>query len=157
MNPLNLNATGQLAGNKGIAAFSGSRPAAQKDAADLPKDRLTSQKPEDLKLIKPMYPLVGGRIEETELKDRLADIPKWNLKMVDGMPRIEREIKFDDFASAMSFSNKVAEFADVQGHHPTLLTEWGKVTIGWWTHDVGGLHANDFTSARRTDALLGER
>jgi 4a-hydroxytetrahydrobiopterin dehydratase len=105
-------------------------------------------------LIKPMYPLVGGAIPEEKLPSLMESLPGWNLKRVDGLPRLEREIGFANFQEAMNFSNQVAEFAEVQGHHPTLLTEWGKVTVGWWTHDVAGVHANDFTSARRTDALL---
>lgn len=105
-------------------------------------------------LIKPMYPLVGGAIREEHLPSMMESLPGWNLKRVDGLPRLEREIGFANFQEAMNFSNKVAEFAEVQGHHPTLLTEWGKVTVGWWTHDVAGVHANDFTSAQRTNALL---
>ncbi|MBN9418426.1 MAG: 4a-hydroxytetrahydrobiopterin dehydratase [Candidatus Eremiobacteraeota bacterium] len=101
-----------------------------------------------------MYPLVGGAIPEEQLPSMMENLPGWNLKRVDGLPRLEREIGFANFQEAMSFSNQVAEFAEVQGHHPTLLTEWGKVTVGWWTHDVGGVHANDFTSAQRTNALL---
>jgi 4a-hydroxytetrahydrobiopterin dehydratase len=33
------------------------------------------------------------------------------------------------------------------------LTEWGKVTVTWWTHKIGGLHQNDFIMAARTDEL----
>jgi len=41
------------------------------------------------------------------------------------------------------------------GHHPALLTEWGKVTVTWWTHKIGGLHHNDFVMAAKTDELFG--
>lgn len=119
------------------------------------KDRFQASPLNDLDLMKPMYPLVGGAIPEEQLPGLMESLPGWNLKRVDGLPRLERQIGFANFQEAMAFSNKVAEFAEVQGHHPTLLTEWGKVTVGWWTHDVSGIHANDLTSARRTDALLG--
>ena len=118
------------------------------------RDQFQASPSNDLGLMQPMYPLVGGAIPEEKLPGLMESLPGWNLKHVDGMPRLERQIGFADFKEAMAFSNKVAEFAEVQGHHPTLLTEWGKVTIGWWTHDVSGIHANDLTSARRTDALL---
>ena len=47
----------------------------------------------------------------------------------------------------------MGEAAEKEGHHPALLTEWGKVTVSWWTHDVGGLHQNDFIMAARTDDI----
>ena len=118
-----------------------------------PRDQVESASPQ-LELIKPMYPLVGGAIPEEQLPGLLENLPGWNLRRVDGLPRLERQFPFADFQQAMSFSNQVAEFAEVQGHHPTLLTEWGKVTVGWWTHDVAGVHPNDLISAQRTDAVL---
>ncbi|MBS2035714.1 4a-hydroxytetrahydrobiopterin dehydratase [bacterium] len=99
-----------------------------------------------------MYPLVGGAIPEEQLPLMMEALPGWSLRRVDGLPRLEREFPFPDFKQAMEFSNQLAELAETQGHHPTLLTEWGKVTVGWWTHDVGGVHANDFLSARRSEA-----
>ena len=37
--------------------------------------------------------------------------------------------------------------------HPGLLTEWGKVTVTWWSHSIKGLHRNDFIMAARTDEV----
>jgi len=34
-----------------------------------------------------------------------------------------------------------------------LLTEWGRVTVTWWTHKIRALHRNDFIMAAKTDAL----
>jgi 4a-hydroxytetrahydrobiopterin dehydratase len=51
----------------------------------------------------------------------------------------------------------VGEAAEKEGHHPALLTEWGKVTVSWWTHDVGGLHQNDFIMAARTDDIYRQQ
>jgi 4a-hydroxytetrahydrobiopterin dehydratase len=50
----------------------------------------------------------------------------------------------------------VGELAEEQGHHPALLTEWGKVTVTWWTHKIKGLHRNDFIMAAKTDKLYQE-
>ena len=52
-----------------------------------------------------------------------------------------------------TFANAIGGAAEEQGHHPALLVEWGKVTVSWWTHAIGGLHRNDFIMAARTDAL----
>ena len=43
--------------------------------------------------------------------------------------------------------------AEAEGHHPALLTEWGRVTVTWWTHKIRGLHRNDFIMAAKTEML----
>lgn len=83
-------------------------------------------------------------------------IPEWTLLERDGVKRLERVFKFPDFAQALAFTNKVGEIAEFEGHHPALLTEWGKVTVTWWTHKIKGLHRNDFIMAAKTDQLFRE-
>lgn len=72
----------------------------------------------------------------------------------DGIKRLEKSFKFKDFAEALAFTNKVGKIAEKEGHHPDILTEWGRVTVSWWTHKIKGLHRNDFIMAAKTDALL---
>jgi 4a-hydroxytetrahydrobiopterin dehydratase len=71
-----------------------------------------------------------------------------------GIKRLERTFRFDNFAQALAFTDRVGEQAEEEGHHPALLTEWGKVTVTWWTHKIKGLHQNDFIMAARTDGLF---
>lgn len=131
------------------------RPTQPAPTSLLPQDAFASSgQTADLGLIPSMYPLQGGRVEPEQAAEMLEKTPGWQMKDVEGFPRLERQYKFKNFTQAMAFSGKVAEFAEKQKHHPSLLTEWGKVTVGWWTHDVGGLHANDFLSAQRTDAVF---
>jgi 4a-hydroxytetrahydrobiopterin dehydratase len=40
------------------------------------------------------------------------------------------------------------------GHHPAILTEWGKVNVRWWSHEIGGLHKSDFIMAAKTDLII---
>ena len=70
-----------------------------------------------------------------------------------GLKRLERSFDFQDFAEALAFTNRVGQIAEEEGHHPDILTEWGKVTVSWWTHKIGGLHKNDFIMAAKTDSL----
>jgi 4a-hydroxytetrahydrobiopterin dehydratase len=84
----------------------------------------------------------------------LPQIPDWAIVERDGEERLERVYSFPDFAAALAFTNRVGEIAEEAGHHPALLTEWGRVTVGWWTHKIHGLHRNDFVMAAKTDALL---
>jgi 4a-hydroxytetrahydrobiopterin dehydratase len=71
----------------------------------------------------------------------------------DGVKRLERSFRFADFESALKFTVGVGGKAEEAGHHPALLTEWGRVTVSWWTHAIGGLHRNDFVMAARTDGV----
>ena len=67
---------------------------------------------------------------------------------------IVREWKFEDFAAAMGFVNRVAEAAEAQGHHPDILVhDWNQVRLELSTHSEGGLTAADFELAGRIDGL----
>ena len=39
----------------------------------------------------------------------------------------------------LSFTNAVAELAEVEGHHPKLILEWGLVYVSWWTHKINAI------------------
>ena len=95
-------------------------------------------------------------ITEEEINQLQPQIPDWEVKEQDGEKRLERVFKFSDFQSALNFTNKIGEEAENQGHHPALLTEYGKVTVTWWTHDIGGLHRNDFIMAAKTDEIAAK-
>ena len=97
----------------------------------------------------------GGeaKLAESEIQDLLHHIQQWEVREVNGMKRLEKVFKFKNFAEAMEFTNKVGRIAEEEDHHPLLVTEWGKVTVDWWTHKIGGLHKNDFIMAAKTDAL----
>ncbi|HYQ39967.1 MAG TPA: 4a-hydroxytetrahydrobiopterin dehydratase [Pseudomonas sp.] len=93
------------------------------------------------------------QVSETELAELIHQIPDWNIEVRDGVMQLEKAFAFADFRAALAFTNAVGAIAEAEGHHPALLTEWGKVTVTWWTHKIGGLHRNDFIMAARTDRL----
>jgi 4a-hydroxytetrahydrobiopterin dehydratase len=82
-----------------------------------------------------------------------SQIAEWQIKEVDGMKRLERVFKFKNFAEAMEFTNKVGTVAEAEDHHPLIITEWGRVTVQWWTHIIKGLHKNDFIMAAKADEI----
>ena len=100
-------------------------------------------------------PCRGGEptLDEAEIDALLAEIPGWSVAERDGVKRLERSFRFADFASALEFTVGVGGRAEEAGHHPALLTEWGRVSVSWWTHAIGGLHRNDFVMAARTDGI----
>jgi 4a-hydroxytetrahydrobiopterin dehydratase len=92
-------------------------------------------------------------VTDAEMAALLPQIPQWKVVERDGIKRLERVFTFKDFAQALAFTNRVGAAAEEEGHHPALLTEWGKVTVTWWTHKIRGLHRNDFIMAAKTDRL----
>jgi len=67
---------------------------------------------------------------------------------------IVREWKFDDFAAALAFVNRVGEVAEEANHHPDIFVHgWNKVKLSLTNHSAGGLTDLDFQMAGRFDAL----
>ena len=89
-----------------------------------------------------------------EIDTFMSELPDWKITEVDRVNRLSRTFKFKNFQEALSFTDAVGSIAEEQGHHPTILTEWGRATVTWWTHKIGGLHLNDFVMAARMDQLL---
>jgi 4a-hydroxytetrahydrobiopterin dehydratase len=67
---------------------------------------------------------------------------------------IAREFKFEDFATAMAFVNRVAETAEEANHHPDILVHgWNKVRLSLTNHSAGGLTEADFAMAAKINEL----
>lgn len=90
-------------------------------------------------------------VTQAEIQLFKPEVPEWQIVERDGIMQLERVYDFADFKQALAFTNRVGAVAEAAGHHPALLTEWGKVTVRWWTHKIQGLHRNDFILAARTD------
>ena len=92
-----------------------------------------------------------GKLEPIQSKNLLQDIDKWNI--VDDR-YIEKTLLFKDFASALTFINKVGEIAERENHHPDIcLFSWNKVKFTLSTHSINGLSENDFILAAKIDEL----
>lgn len=91
---------------------------------------------------------------EEERTAFLADHPDWRIEVQEAMPTLVRVFSFPNFVEALAFTQRVGELAEAEDHHPAILTEWGKVTVRWWTHKIGDLHRNDLIAAAKTDALV---
>ncbi len=90
------------------------------------------------------------KMTEAQIGEHLQQIPGWNR---DGN-QIVRELKFENFKSAMSFVNRVAEAAEAMDHHPDILIYgWNHVRLNVMTHSQGGLTEKDFTLARQVNQL----
>lgn len=92
-------------------------------------------------------------VTDAEAAAFLTEVPDWQIVERESIKRLERSLKFRNFEEALVFTNRVGAIAEEEGHHPTLITEWGKVTVVWYTHKIRGLHQNDFIMAAKTDRL----
>ena len=93
-------------------------------------------------------------LTDQQLGEFLDQLKGWQIISEEGVPRLEKRFSFSSYAHAAAFTNAVAELAEEQDHHPSILLEWRQVTVQWWTHVVRGLHQNDFISAAKTDQLF---
>ena len=100
----------------------------------------------------------GGEptLTEAEVANLHLQVQEWSVVERDGIKRLERTFRFKNFAEALAFTDRVGKVAEENGHHPALLTEWGRVTVTWWTHKIKGLHRNDFIMAAKSDRAYAE-
>ena len=83
----------------------------------------------------------------------LIKIPSWIIYEDDGIKKLVCSFAFSNYQQSVDFTNKIANLAEKEDHHPEILLEWGKVTVTWWSHKINGLHMNDFICASKTDDL----
>ena len=89
-------------------------------------------------------------LDDGEIAARLED-GEWRREG----DEIVRDFKFDDFAAAMAFVNRVAEAAEAANHHPDILVHgWNCVRLSVTNHSQGGLTEADFSLAKAIDGLV---
>jgi len=93
------------------------------------------------------------QVTDEELSTFMQQLPDWQPVSEKGSLKLRREFIFPNFVKALDLANRVGELAEEHGHHPDLLIEWGKCTVTWWSHEIKGLHKNDFILAAKTDRL----
>ena len=93
------------------------------------------------------------KITQEEQDYMMSALTEWTIFTEEGMKKAQRTYPFKDFKQAISFSNKVGDLSEKHNHHPAILTEWGKVTVTWWSHGIGGLTLKDLDMAGGCDNL----
>lgn len=96
----------------------------------------------------------GAALAPEEAEQRRVHVPDWDLEGA----RLRRRFELPDFRAALAWVNRVGMLAEEEQHHPDIhITGWKHVELELWTHDVGGLHDNDFVLARAIDRLWEQR
>jgi len=91
-------------------------------------------------------------ITEIDARSMLGQVEGWAL--AEKGKAIFRKFTFKDFDEAYGLAQKIATLAQQQNHHPDINFGWGYVKVRLMTHDVGGLHKNDFILAAKINSIL---
>ena len=103
-------------------------------------------------------PCQGGvpPVSTEEINQYKPQIPDWSILKQDETRYLKRSYPLANFKKALDFAQRIGEIAEQEQHHPTLIVEWGKVTVHWWTHTLKDLHQNDLIMAAKTDQIFQE-
>lgn len=92
---------------------------------------------------------MASKLTDSEVASRMESIKGWSRKG----ELIERTFSFADFVTAIRFVDRISVEAERTQHHPDIEIKYNKVTLGYSTHDAGGLTAKDFDGAVAADVL----
>lgn len=84
-----------------------------------------------------------------ELTEALKTLYGWT---VEGK-FLKKSLKFENFAAALDYVNRVGALAEAADHHPDITFGWGYAEIALTTHDRGGVTEVDIQLARNIDYL----
>ena len=97
----------------------------------------------------------SGNTPKMRINDVLDNLDKINnWKLNDDNEMIFKKFSFKNYKMTLDFINKIGKISEEEGHHPLLTTEWGRVTVQWWTHKIRNLHQNDFIMSSKTDDIF---
>ncbi len=96
-------------------------------------------------------------LTESEIQNLLPQIPSWKIFEDEGIKKLICSYAFLNYIDSVNFTNKIADLAEQEDHHPEIILEWGKVSVFWWSHKIKGLHMNDFVCAAKTDKLFNTK
>ena len=94
---------------------------------------------------------MANKLSSAEITAKMLCVPQWSRSG----DLIERTFAFPDFIASMRFVNQMATEAERTQHHPDILVKYNKVTLGYSTHDAGGLTFKDFDGAIAADTACG--
>ena len=68
--------------------------------------------------------------------------------------KIKKSYFFSKYNDAIIFSNRIADLAEQEFHHPFIHINYKEVIIILFTHKINGLHENDFIIAAKCDLIF---
>ena len=91
----------------------------------------------------------------TALEHAMSALTGWTLDThaQHHTPCLSKSWTLPSFEAAVARFNQIAQLAQVQDHHPEVLSSYTQLQVRIWTHDVAGLTRKDFALARAIDQL----
>lgn len=90
------------------------------------------------------------KLSETEVSEAIGKLDGWNFEK----DSLKKSVKFENFADALSYVNRVGDVAEAADHHPDITFGWGYAEIKLTTHDRSGVTDVDIAVAAQIDAIL---
>jgi 4a-hydroxytetrahydrobiopterin dehydratase len=90
--------------------------------------------------------LLTGDALAAEMKTLDSD---WSV----GENKLRRRFKFDNFAAALDFVNRVGGLGEESDHHPDICFGWGYANLEFTTHDRNGITDVDIALAQKIDSI----
>lgn len=97
--------------------------------------------------------MARAKLTEEEIEPALATVDGWQREATGG-DRIVRKFELASFRNAQRFVNRICDLAEGANHHPDIEWTYNRVSVGFSTHDAGGLTKLDFRLAALVNELL---
>ena len=98
------------------------------------------------------------KLEPAQVQLALATLTGWKLDS-DAEKHtlcLSKSWTLPSFEAAVTRFNQIAQLAQVQDHHPEVLSSYTQLQVRIWTHDVAGLTHKDCALARAIDQLSAQ-
>ena len=92
-------------------------------------------------------------VNSDDYPELLKELEDWYIEE-DSINKLVKTYNFANYADSVSFTNKIADLAEAEDHHPKIVLEWSSVKLEWWSHKIKGLHLNDFICAAKSDKVF---
>ena len=92
-------------------------------------------------------------LRRQELDDLKKTVYSWGVVEKDGTERLYNAYRFANDHDAELFIEQVNDRAEACQCHPEISVDDTLVTVEWRTHDLDGLHRNDFIMAAKTQEI----
>jgi len=93
-------------------------------------------------------------LDSSEIKLLMKELDNWEVVNESSTHKLRRKFSTKKYSVSLTLTNRIAALAESVNHHPAITLEYGSVTVLWWTHELNGLHMNDFRMALITSQLF---
>ena len=96
----------------------------------------------------------SSALNSAKIQLLIKELDAWVLVTGSSIQKLRRKFVTKNYSQSLMLTNRIAELAESVNHHPVITLEYGSVTVVWWTHELNGLHLNDFRMAACTSQLF---